>query len=133
MLTFDILVELMLTQVIAKTLYEIIVLPITIQVVKFVKRADGTDAYDEHGIAHSVHPDSGIPYKGEPIPCWRALVDLSKSMAENIPEMTYIGWDMALTPDGWEPVEANRGEFIAQQITQGRGLRHEFELMCGIR
>lgn len=48
MLTFDIVVELMLTQVIAKTLYEIIVLPITIQVVKFVKRADGTDAYDEH-------------------------------------------------------------------------------------
>ena len=38
----------MLTQVIAKTLYEIIDLPITIQVVKFVKRADGTDAYDEH-------------------------------------------------------------------------------------
>ena len=92
-----------------------------------------TDAYDEHGIAHSVHPDSGIPYKGEPIPCWRALVDLSKSMAENIPEMTYIGWDMALTPDGWEPGEANRGEFIAQQLTQGRGLRPACELMCGIR
>ena len=39
--------ELMFTQVIAKTLYEILVLPVTIQVVKLVKRFDRTDAYDE--------------------------------------------------------------------------------------
>ena len=40
--------ELMFTQVIAKTLYEILVLPVTIQVVKLVKRFDSTDAYDEN-------------------------------------------------------------------------------------
>ena len=40
--------ELMFTQVIAKTLYEILVLPVTIQVVKLVKRFDRTDAYDEN-------------------------------------------------------------------------------------
>lgn len=39
--------ELMFTQVIAKTLYEILVLPVTIQVVKLVKRFDRTHAYDE--------------------------------------------------------------------------------------
>jgi hypothetical protein len=53
-------------------------------------------------------------------------------MALRMPSMTYIGWDLALTPDGWEPVEANRGEFVAQQMTQGRGLRKEFEKMCGL-
>ena len=47
--------------------------------------------------------------------------------------MTYIGWDFALTPDGWEPVEANRGEFVAQQVTLQRGLRREFETACGLR
>jgi hypothetical protein len=47
--------------------------------------------------------------------------------------MTYIGWDMALTLEGWEPVEANRGEFVAQQTTLGRGLRKDFERACGIR
>ncbi len=44
---FDIMINLMLTQVVAKTLYEVIVLPITIKVVKFVKKYEETDVYDE--------------------------------------------------------------------------------------
>ena len=40
------LVKLMILQVTAKTLYEIMVLPLTIQVVKFVKRIENTDVYD---------------------------------------------------------------------------------------
>ena len=91
-----------------------------------------TDGYDEKCIAHAVHPDSGVPYKGVSIPRWDEAVALAKAMALAMPGMTYIGWDLALTPDGWEPVEANRGEFIAQQITQGRGLRKEFEQACGL-
>lgn len=43
----SVLITLMLTQVVAKTLYEIIVLPLTIRVVKFVKKYEGTDVYDE--------------------------------------------------------------------------------------
>ena len=50
-----------------------------------------------------------------------------------MPDMVYIGWDMALTPGGWEPVEANRGEFVAQQVTQRRGMRKEFEQLCGYK
>lgn len=42
------LVELMLIQVFAKTLYEIIVLPITIRVVKYIKKMEGTDVYDRN-------------------------------------------------------------------------------------
>lgn len=86
-----------------------------------------TDAYDEKPTRYPVHPDSGVAYQGEQIPRWKELTELCRQMALEMPDMTYIGWDMALTPDGWEPVEANRGEFIAQQITQGRGLRKEFE------
>ena len=36
----------MILQVTAKTLYEIMVLPLTIQVVKYVKRIENTDVYD---------------------------------------------------------------------------------------
>ena len=46
--TLDIMIGLMLTQVVAKTLYEIVVLPITIKVVKLVKRYEETDVYDEN-------------------------------------------------------------------------------------
>ena len=91
-----------------------------------------TDGYDERCIAHAVHPDSSVPYKGTAIPRWDEAVALAKEMALAMPGMTYIGWDLALTTDGWEPVEANRGEFIAQQITQGHGLRKEFEQACGL-
>ena len=51
-LPLSIMFELMLTQVVAKTLYEIVVLPITIQVVKFVKRFEGEDVYDD-GISYN--------------------------------------------------------------------------------
>ena len=40
--------KMMLVQVILKTLYEIIILPVTVRVVSYVKRVDGSDIYDEH-------------------------------------------------------------------------------------
>lgn len=45
---FDVLISLMLTQVIAKTIYEIIALPATIRIVRFIKDFEGTDVYDEN-------------------------------------------------------------------------------------
>ena len=47
-LTFDIMIGLMVTQVVAKTLYEIVVLPLTIQVVKYVKKIEDVDVYDDN-------------------------------------------------------------------------------------
>lgn len=40
--------KMMLVQVCLKTLYEIIILPVTIRVVGYIKRVDGTDVYDDH-------------------------------------------------------------------------------------
>ncbi len=42
------LLKLMLLQVTAKTLYEVIALPITIRVINYVKRTEETDIYDEN-------------------------------------------------------------------------------------
>ena len=42
------LLKLMALQVAAKTLYEIIALPLTIRVVKYVKRIEGEDVYDKN-------------------------------------------------------------------------------------
>lgn len=39
--------KLMLLQVIVKTLYEVVMLPVTIRVVRYVKRLEGTDVYDD--------------------------------------------------------------------------------------
>jgi hypothetical protein len=40
------LLKMMLVQVILKTVYEIIILPVTIRVVRYIKRVDQTDVYD---------------------------------------------------------------------------------------
>ena len=53
------LAKMMLVQVILKTLYEVIVLPVTIRVVKYIKRVDQSDVYDEH-ISYNVLKISAI-------------------------------------------------------------------------
>ena len=41
------LIKMMILQAILKTLYEILILPVTIRVVNYIKKVDGTDVYDE--------------------------------------------------------------------------------------
>lgn len=42
------LAKLMIVQIVLKTLYEIIILPVTIRVVDYIKRVDNSDVYDEN-------------------------------------------------------------------------------------
>ena len=45
---WNVLPAIMLTQVMLKTIYEIVALPVTVHVVRRLKRLEGADAYDEH-------------------------------------------------------------------------------------
>ena len=42
------LMKMMVVQVVLKTAYEIVILPVTIRVVNYIKRVDESDVYDEH-------------------------------------------------------------------------------------
>lgn len=42
------LMKMMVVQVVLKTVYEIVILPVTIRVVNYIKRVDESDVYDEH-------------------------------------------------------------------------------------
>ena len=42
------LMKMMVVQVVLKTAYEIVILPVTIRVVNYIKRVDDSDVYDEH-------------------------------------------------------------------------------------
>lgn len=42
------LLKMMVVQVVLKTLYEVIILPVTIRVVRYVKQVDESDVYDDH-------------------------------------------------------------------------------------
>ncbi|MDR2119336.1 MAG: queuosine precursor transporter [Tannerella sp.] len=47
-ISWDNLLVLMATQIVLKSLYEVLVLPLTIRIVRVIKRIDGCDAYDRH-------------------------------------------------------------------------------------
>ncbi len=90
-----------------------------------------TDGYQETGNIYQFHPNSGIRIKGFQVPRWDELTDMVQELMEQLPKFGYIGWDLALTPEGWCVVEGNfSGEFM-YQLMNGRGYRREFEDLIG--
>ena len=79
----------------------------------------GPEKYDRH-------PNSGITFLGEQMPCWQELLKAAYDCARRLPKLVYVSWDFALTADGWTLVEANKGELIADQRNLGRGLKDMF-------
>ena len=73
------------------------------------------DAITEAGEKFASHPDSGTRIEGAALPKWEELLELSKTLASMLPDQKYVGWDLALTDQGWVMVEANsRAQFINQ-------------------
>ena len=58
----------------------------------------------------NVHPGSGMAMIGFKIPNWNKLKNQVIKAAEMIPEMMYIGWDIAVTEEGVDFVEGNIGQ-----------------------
>ena len=82
------------------------------------------------------HHNTGYLFRqGRKLPGIRACLECCRKAAFYIPEMRYIGWDVAVTEDGPVIVEANNlsGLFYAYQQAQecisGDGVRSEVERM----
>lgn len=74
------------------------------------------------------HPDTNIKFKGFQIPEWDSLIKLFDEIAKVSTNARYLGFDMALSKDGWVVVECNGlTEFIGQQMPLNEGIRDEFE------
>lgn len=66
-----------------------------------------TYGYDYADNKYIVHPVTGCPFMGFKIPNWEKAVDLVKTAHSQIPECDYLGWDIAITKDGADIIEAN--------------------------
>ncbi len=85
-----------------------------------------TDGFDELNVYHSIHPDSGIVFKGWQIPDWEELIKLAELIFRTcFPDHKYIGFDFALTNDGWVLIEGNWGQFVGQYVSK-QGIRDKF-------
>lgn len=64
-------------------------------------------ASDKESKIYEVHPQSGTRIKGFQIPRYDEALELVKSAALTMPELGYVGWDIAIAKDGPLMVEAN--------------------------
>ena len=88
-------------------------------------------AADELGRGYEIHPDTGVPLIGFTVPKWQEALSIVRQMAQVIPSVRYVGWDVALTPKGWVMIEGNdKGQFVFQ-VADHRGFREEFNHIRG--
>lgn len=73
-------------------------------------------AIDKQKNVYEKHPQTGEIIKGFQFPFWEEALELCKKAAKEIPEMGYVGWDVAFTPNGPLFVEGN--EFPGHDIYQ---------------
>ena len=84
-------------------------------------------ACDESRNTYVVHPDSQKKLIGFQVPQWNEACELTKRLAHLLPQTAIVGWDLALTENGWVLVEGNGFPLIIYQIATGKGLRAEFD------
>ncbi len=53
------------------------------------------------------HPQTDIVMLGRKIPLWEEVVAISKNAAEHLPEVRFIGWDVAIGKDRVQLIEGN--------------------------
>ncbi len=73
-------------------------------------------AIDKQKNLYEIHPMTGTAIKGFQFPYWQEAMELAMKAAKEVPQMGYIGWDVAFTPDGPCLVEGN--DFPGHDIYQ---------------
>lgn len=53
------------------------------------------------------HPDTNAPVDGVPIPRWNEVCERLLELSEKVRFLKYVGWDVAITEDGFSIVEGN--------------------------
>lgn len=64
-------------------------------------------AKNPEGVDVVVHPDTCMVLPGFKIPMWNEVKNFSLMLSQVVPEAIYIGWDIAITPNGPVVIEGN--------------------------
>jgi hypothetical protein len=59
-------------------------------------------------VTHDLHPDTGAQINGRVVPNWSALREHLLEVANRLPFLCYVGWDVAMTAKGPVFIEGNR-------------------------
>jgi len=64
-------------------------------------------AIDKNGKTYDIHPITKIKFIGLVIPYYHEAINLVKEASLIVPEVPYVGWDIAITNDGPVIIEGN--------------------------
>ncbi len=64
-------------------------------------------AFDKDSIYYETHPYTGCPIQGWQLPMWKESVELVLNAATVVPQVGYVGWDVAVTENGPLLIEGN--------------------------
>ena len=71
--------------------------------------------FNPKGLWYEVHPASGIKLRGFKVPFADKLEGYIKGVCQVMPNARYVGWDVVVTPTGFELIEGN---YCPGQCTQ---------------
>ncbi len=76
-----------------------------------------TDGYDKFRDNFKNHPDTGTQFMGFEIPMWDEVVALVTEAAKVVPEVRYVGWDVAISKE-YGPLLIEGNSYPGQDVTQ---------------
>ena len=74
------------------------------------------DAMDKQKNIYKQHPETGCVIKGFKFPYWNEVLELCEKASFEVPQIGYVGWDVAITPEG--PVFVEGNEFPGYNLYQ---------------
>jgi len=80
-------------------------------------------AFDAAGGTYAVHPLSGTSIVGFRVPLYAETIALLQDVAPIVPQMPYIGWDVAIGPDHPMLIEGNPNSGVYQLKPSVSGVR----------
>lgn len=92
-------------------------------------------AFDGEDRIHAIHPISGVPIVGFQVPQFNEAIELVNKAAGTIPEVPYVGWDIAISDKGPVIIEGNYNTGVFQlkpSVSDVRqGLRQRYREVIG--
>ncbi len=79
--------------------------------------------YDSHGHVHETHPESGLRIADYQLPMTDEVLAFVDTLARVVPQVPYVGWDIAVTPDGPVVIEGNWGTGVYEVKPSVLGVR----------
>jgi hypothetical protein len=87
---------------------------------------DGVALYpgvDKKSNVYREHPVTGTPIVGFRVPMYDQVRELTEKLARRTPEAPYVGWDLAITPNGPVVIEGNHNSSVFQPKPSASGVR----------